>query len=89
MSSTRVRFCCAASSLSSAGAAAALVLRDAGRFFDQLAPVGRTRAENLADLALLDDRVGLDADAGVHQQILHVAQAADLAVDQVSLSPER
>ena len=65
------------------GAAAALVLRDAGRFLDQLPPIGRPRAENLADLALLDDRVGLDAEPGVHQQVLHVAQPADLAVDQV------
>ena len=65
------------------GAAAALVLRDAGRLFDQLPPIGRAGAQNLADLALLDDGVGLDAEAGVHQQILHVAQPADLAVDQV------
>ena len=65
------------------GAAAALVLGDAGRLFDQLPPVGRPRAEDLADLPLLDDRVGLDAQPGVHQQVLHVAQPAGLAVDQV------
>ena len=64
-------------------AAARLVLRDAGGFFDQLAPIGRPRAEDHADLALLDDRVGLGAEAGVHQQLVDVAQAADLAVDQV------
>ncbi len=56
------------------GAAAALVLRHAGRFLDQLAPIGRPRAQDLADLALLDDGVGLDAEARVHQQVLHVAQ---------------
>ena len=65
------------------GAAPALVLRDARGLFDELPAVGRTRAQNLADLALLDHRVGLHADAGVHQQVLHVAQPAHLAVDQV------
>ena len=73
----------AASSFSSADAAAGLVLGDAGRFLDQLAPIGRAGAEDQPDLALLDDRVGLGAEAGVHQQIVDVAQAADLAVDQV------
>ena len=33
--------------------------RDPGGFFDDGAPVGRLRAENLADAALLDDRVGV------------------------------
>ena len=65
------------------GAAAALVLGDAGRFLDQLTAIGRAGAENLADLALLDHGVGLHAQAGVHQQVLHVAEAAVLAVDQV------
>ena len=83
MSSMRVRFCCAASSFSSAGAAARLVLRDAGRLFDQLPAIGRPRAENQPDLALLDDRVGLGAEARVHQQVVNVAQPADLTVDQV------
>ncbi len=64
-------------------APAALVLRHARGLFDELAAIGRTRAQNLADLALLDHRVRLDADAGVHQQVLHVAQPAHLAVDQV------
>src|SRR5690606_24829825 len=36
-----------------------------------------------SDLSLLDDGVGLHADAGVHQQILHVAQADHVAVDEV------
>ena len=38
------------------GAAARLVLGDARGLFDQLAPIGRARAEDLPDLALLDDR---------------------------------
>ncbi len=65
------------------GAAPRPVLGDAGGFFDQLTAVGRPRAENHADLALLDDRVGLRAEAGVHQQFVHVTQAAHFAVDQV------
>ena len=83
MSSMRVRFCCAASSFSSADAPPRLVLRDAGRFLDQLTPIGRARAEDQPDLALLDDRVGLRAEPGVHQQVVDVAQPADLTVDQV------
>ena len=64
-------------------AAAGLVPGDAGRFFDQLAAIGRPRAQDQANLALLDDGVRLRAEARVHQQLVHVAQAADLAVDQV------
>ena len=64
-------------------AAAGLVPGDAGRFFDQLAAIGRPRAQNEANLALLDDGVRLRAEARVHQQFVHVAQAADLAVDQI------
>ena len=64
-------------------AAARLELGDAGRFLDQLAAIGRLRAEDLADLALLDDGVALHADADVHQDVLHVAQADGVAVDQV------
>jgi hypothetical protein len=63
--------------------AAALVLRHPGRFFDQLPAVGWTGAQNLTDLALLDYGVGLHAEPGIHQEILHVAQTADLAIDQV------
>src|SRR6185436_9314753 len=55
----------------------------AGRFFDQLPAIGRLRAEDLADLALLDDGVALYADADVHEDVLHVAQADGVAVDQV------
>ena len=64
-------------------AAARLELGDAGGFLDQLAAIGRLRAEDLADLALLDDGVALHADADVHQDVLHVAQADGVAVDQV------
>ena len=65
------------------GPAARLVLGDPGGFLDQLPAVGGTRAEDQPDLALLDDRVGLRAEAGVHQELVDVLQPADLAVDQV------
>src|SRR5581483_1170697 len=64
-------------------AAARLVLRDPRGFFDQLAAIGGPRAEDHADLALLDDRVGLGAEARIHQQVVNVLQPADLPVNQV------
>ena len=64
-------------------AAPRLVLRDARGFLDQLSPVGRPRAENHADFPLLDDGVGLGAKTGIHQQLVHIAQTAHLAVDEV------
>ena len=64
-------------------AAAGLVLRDPGRLLDDRAPLRGLRREDLADLALLDDRVGLRAEPGVHEQLVDVAQAAELAVHQV------
>ena len=65
------------------GAAARLVLGDAGGFLDQLTAVGRPRAQDHPDLALLDDRVGLGAEPGVHQQLVDVAKPAVSAVDEV------
>src|SRR6185436_11113247 len=65
------------------GTAARLVFRHAGRLFNQLAPIGRAGAQDHPDLALLDDRIGLGTEAGIHQQVVHVAQAADVAVDEV------
>src|SRR5262245_8951092 len=73
--------------LQSGGTAARLVRRDAGGFFDQLTAIGRPRAENHPDLALLDNRVGLGAEAGVHQQLVDIAQPADFAVNQVFAFP--
>src|SRR5262249_31518965 len=68
-------------------AAPRLVFRHAGRFLDQLPAIRRTRAQDLADLPLLDHRIRLDAETRVHQQVLHVFQAHDLAVDQVFAFP--
>ena len=59
------------------------VLRDPGRLLDDRAPVGGLAGEDLSDLALLDDRVRLRAEPRVHEQLVDVAQAADLAVHQV------
>ena len=60
-----------------------LVFRHARRFLDQLTPVGRPRAEDHPDLALLDDRVSLRPEARVHQQVVDIPQTARLAVNQV------
>src|SRR5262249_6722533 len=59
------------------------VLGDAPCFFDHLMPIRRPLAEDHADLALLDDGVGLGAEPGVHQQFMNVAKTTDLAVDEV------
>ena len=64
-------------------AAAGLVLRDAGGLLDEGAPVGGLAGEDLADLPLLDDGVGLAAQARVHEQLVDVAQPAHAAVHEV------
>ena len=64
-----------------------LEFRDSGRFFDDGAPVGRLRAENLADAALLDDRVGVRPEADAHEQILNVAQPRHAAIDEIFALP--
>ena len=64
-----------------------LVLRDAGRLLEELPALRRARAQDLTDPPLLDDRVRLDADAGIHEEVLHVAEAADLSVDEVLALP--
>ena len=85
MSSRRVRFSCAASRFQSRfrRPLAHAKLGDAGGFFDQLAPIGRPRAENQPNLPLLDDGVRLCAKARVHQELVHIAQPANFAVDQI------
>src|SRR6185369_11106857 len=60
-----------------------LELRDARRFLDDRAAILRTRADDLADAALLDDRVRLRADAGTEEEVGDVAQAARRLVDEV------
>ena len=62
---------------------AALVLRDAGGLFDEQAAIFGLRADDQADPALLDDRVGLGADAGAEEELGDVLQADRRLVDQV------
>ena len=69
--------------------AARLVLADAGGLFEQRAPILGLRRHDARDLALLDDRVAARADAGVAEEVEHVAQAAGRLVDQVLGVPSR
>ncbi len=62
---------------------ARLVAGDARGLFDQPAPLLRLAGEDHADLSLLDDGVGPDAEAGVHQHVLDVLQAYQPAVQTV------
>ena len=57
--------------------------RNAGGLFENRAAVGGAAAEDLADASLLDERVGLGAEAGAHEEFLNVAQAAEFAVEQI------
>ena len=61
----------------------ALELRDAGGLLDEEAAVLRLRADDEADLALLDDRVGLRPDARSEEEVGDVLQADGRLVDQV------
>ena len=56
---------------------------DAGGFFDDAAAVEGLGVEELADALLADDGVGFAAEAGAHEDVLDVAEAADFAVEQV------
>ncbi len=58
-------------------------LRNAGRFFNDGAPVHRLRGKNLSDAALLDDGVVTAGQARSGKEILDIAQAANLPVQQV------
>ena len=80
---SRVRFACIASSLRSGLLLATPVLEDAGRLLDEPAAVLGARVQHRVELALPDDHVHLAAETGVAQQLLHVEQAALLAVDRV------
>jgi hypothetical protein len=61
----------------------ALVLGDAGSLFDDGPAILRLGAEDLADTALLDDGVAFRPEAAAHENILDIAQARGVAVDQV------
>ena len=63
--------------------AAALVLGDAGRLLEEAPSVGGVLREDVLDHRELDDRVRARAHARVHEQVEHVAEAADGPVEQV------
>ncbi len=56
---------------------------DAGRFFDDGAAVEGLGAEELTDALLADDGVAVATEAGAEEDVLDVAQTADLAVQKV------
>ncbi len=60
-----------------------LELGDAGGFFEDGAAVGGPAAENLPDASLLDQRIRLRPEASAHEQFLNIAEAAQLAVEQI------
>ena len=60
---------------------AVAVARDAGRFLKDLAALVALAGNDLGDATLPDDRVPVAAEAGVHEQLVDIAQAAGLAVD--------
>ena len=60
-----------------------LEARNARGLFDNGAPVVRLRAQQLPNALLPDDRVALRPKASAHEDVLNVAQAAQLAVQQI------
>ena len=59
------------------------VFGDPGGFFEDRAPIFRTRTEDLVDPALLHDGVGAAPHAGVGEKTVDVFQPADCLVEQV------
>ena len=57
--------------------------RNARRLLDERPAVYGTRAQELPDAALLDDRVVIGAEARAEEQVLHVPQPHHLAVEDV------
>ena len=61
-----------------------LVFGDAAGLLEDGAAILRPRAEDLVDLSLLEDGIGVGADAGIHEETMDVLETAGLAVDEVS-----
>jgi hypothetical protein len=61
--------------------ALALVLGDAGGLLEHRAPLLRLRGQHLVDLALRHDRIAGPADAGIHEKLVDVLQAAGLPIE--------
>ncbi len=68
-------------------AAPLLVLRDARRLLEEHAQFLGLRLDDPGDHPLLDDRVGARSDAGAEEDVLDVAPAHDLVVDEVVRLP--
>src|SRR5262249_30413462 len=60
-----------------------LEARNSRGLFDDGAPVMRLRAQQLADAFLPDDRVTLRPQARSHEDVLDIAQPAELSVQQI------
>src|SRR5581483_11954478 len=56
---------------------------DSRCLLDDGAAIRRFAGEDLPDSALLDDRVRLRPQAGAHENVLDIAQPAELAIQQV------
>ena len=56
---------------------------DSGGLFEDAASIEGLGAEELADALLTDDCVRFAAEAGAHEDVLNVAETADLAVEEV------
>ena len=65
------------------GSLANAKLRDTRRLFNDRAAVHRLRGKNLSDPALFDNRVVTTSQTGSGKEILNIAQAANLVVEQV------
>jgi len=72
MSLTRFRFCLASSRRASAS-----------RFLVLNLVIPAASSQDLTDASLLDQRIGLRAKPGSHEQLLNVAQTAKLAIQQI------
>ena len=62
---------------------AVAVLGNAAGFFKDLAALAAFGCHDLRNASLPDDRISVPADAGIQQQLVHVAQAAHLPVDGI------
>ena len=62
---------------------AVAVFGNAAGLFKDLAPLAALGRHDLRDAPLPDDRIAVAADAGIQQQLVHVAQAAHLPVDGI------
>ena len=89
MSLTRERLSLEAFELGFGEAALGLVHGDAGGFFDDGAAIHGLGVEDLADAALLDDGVGIRAEAHGHEEFVMSRRRTERPLRRYSLWPER